>query len=258
MNADGCNLGCLYMTAVQLPGPASCRNQWAESSLNNYTSAKLITRTKKSFMWSGTYNNSQPILIESRMRLNTAVAPGMWVAFWGMPENDDFGWWCLSGEIDFMEHNTDLTFHSTLHHGGKVTQSNSNCSSFGDNIKLAQANETAQWHTFSTVWDSRYFRFFMDGKRYHEVRSDKFWSGNSTLPGAPYIVPFNLQLSLSVGGIWPGFKIDPGNHTMYVDYMKVEQLQCTLSEAGLCNDGVDNDCDGYTDGDDKACGGTMG
>ena len=63
----------------------------------------------------------------------------------------------------------------------------------------------------------------MDGKPYHEVRSSRWWSGNSTLPGAPYIVPFYLMFSLSVGGVWPGFVIDPGNHTMYVDYVKVRR-----------------------------------
>lgn len=48
------------------------------ATMTNYTSAKLSTNKKRSFLWSGTYNNSQPIVVEARMRLHTAVAKGMW------------------------------------------------------------------------------------------------------------------------------------------------------------------------------------
>lgn len=258
VDAPGCTNGCLYITAVQHASPVTCPNPRTGDTTTNYTSAKLVTKQKRNFMWSGTYNNSQPILIEARMRLNTAVAKGMWMTFWGLPASNntwcqacgDFGGWCASGDIDFVHHlGTEAAFPSKVWENGNNTNGQA-CNSNTGYANVTDANAAADWHTFTTIWDSTYFRFMLDGKPYHEVRQWK--SAGSSLPGAPYIRPFHLLLQLAVGA-QGGKEIDPGSHTMYVDYIKVEQLQCTKSEAGLCGDGIDNDCNGFADNQDPAC-----
>jgi hypothetical protein len=76
----------------------------------------------------------------------------------------------------------------------------------------------------------------------------------SSEPSAPFNRPFYLILNLAVGGNWPGNIVDPGDHTMLVDYVKVEQLQCGATE--VCGDGLDNNCNGVVDEGCAAAAGT--
>lgn len=61
-----------------------------------------------------------------------------------------------------MEHiNTESTYYVNLHYGGGKRINYRSCQQArGD---LLNTPDPAGWHTFGTLWDSSYIRFFLDG-----------------------------------------------------------------------------------------------
>jgi beta-glucanase (GH16 family) len=74
----------------------------------NYTSTRMTTKGKKYFKYGR---------IDIRAKL--PVGQGVWPALWMMPEENKFGGWPSSGEIDIMEmlgHEPSVLY-STIHYG---------------------------------------------------------------------------------------------------------------------------------------------
>lgn len=62
-----------------------------------------------------------PQCLPSSQNKYYVAATGSWPALWMLPEGSVYGGWCLSGELDVMEHvNKNTTFHGTAHYGGNV------------------------------------------------------------------------------------------------------------------------------------------
>lgn len=185
-----------------------------EAGTKEYTSAKLITKGKKSW----TYGR-----LEIRAKLPTGQ--GIWPAIWMMPEDDYiFGGWPSGGEIDIMEflgHETNKVY-GTLHYG------NPHGTNQGSYKLTGTDNFTDSYHVFSVEWEPGEIRWYVDGHLYFTENS--WYSGDTgeadyyTYP-APFNRDFYLILNLAVGGDWPG---NPDATTsfpakMYVDYVKVYQ-----------------------------------
>jgi beta-glucanase (GH16 family) len=168
---------------------------------NSYTSARLKTQGLQSF----TYGK-----IESRMKL--PLQQGIWPAFWMLGNSISQVGWPKCGEIDIMEHiskSTDLV--GTLHwdNNGHVQSGNS-----------IRCNVT-QYHVYGVEWDAKSVRWYLDGKKYHEVSILNNINSTSEMH-----LPFFIILNLAVGGQWPG---NPDGttafpDTMTVDYVRVYQL----------------------------------
>ncbi|GAF20109.1 beta-glucanase precursor [Bacillus sp. JCM 19046] len=81
-----------------------------------YTSGKVLTEGR----FSQTYGR-----FEARMRL--PAGQGFWPAFWMMPEDDQYGGWAASGEIDIMENAgaTPNKIGGAIHYGGLGRKTNS-------------------------------------------------------------------------------------------------------------------------------------
>ena len=70
-----------------------------------FTSGKIHTRNKRSFLYGR---------IEMRAKIPTGG--GMWPAFWMMPEDEVYGGWAASGELDIMESANDTDWiGGTIH-----------------------------------------------------------------------------------------------------------------------------------------------
>jgi hypothetical protein len=140
---------------------AGTANAWIEGNAlriqakngNPPTSARLTTRYwnnrttfKKTF---GPYGT-----MEGRMKgVNRS---GTWPAFWMLGTNHQSAGWAACGEIDIMEHaNSSANYQGTIHwnNPGWVYYSAANVS----------ANDFAQWHTYSIIWDSSQIRWMRDG-----------------------------------------------------------------------------------------------
>lgn len=185
-----------------------------EAGTKDYTSAKLITKGKKS------WTNGK---FEIRAKL--PGGQGIWPAIWMLPEDDNIlGGWPSGGEIDIMEflgHETNKVY-GTLHYGNPH-------SSTQGSYKLPGTDKfTDGYHVYGMEWEPGEIRWYVDGQLYFTENS--WYSGNTseadyyTYP-APFNRDFYLILNLAVGGDWPG---NPDETTsfpakMYVDYVKVYQ-----------------------------------
>jgi hypothetical protein len=109
----------------------------------NHTSARINTRDRFAFRHGR---------IEARIRL--PGGQGIWPAFWMLPQEDVYGTWAASGEIDIVEA-VNLggaggnTVFGTIHHGGEFP---SNVSSGND--YLVPTDATTGFHTYALEWDS--------------------------------------------------------------------------------------------------------
>ena len=111
--------GFLAITALSQPN-YECSNFNAPTTRREWTSAKLTTGGKQSFLWPASPNAS--VLIEAKIKI--PIASGTWPAFWMLPEPNAYGGWPSSGVIDIMEHvNTNGNVYGTLHFGGPNQES---------------------------------------------------------------------------------------------------------------------------------------
>ncbi|MDH3416739.1 MAG: glycoside hydrolase family 16 protein [Gammaproteobacteria bacterium] len=179
------------------------------SNGKNYTSARLNTRDRFAFRYGR---------VEARIRLPRGQ--GLWPAFWLLPQDNVYGTWAASGEIDVMEAVNlgvagNNTVHGTLHHGGAWP----NNVSSGSGYEVA-TDATADFHIYALEWDATEMRWYVDGVLYSMQNT---WSTTAAPFPAPFDENFHILLNVAVGGNWPGapnaataFPV-----TMEVDYVRV-------------------------------------
>jgi beta-glucanase (GH16 family) len=188
-----------YLTIRALKEASRCSSQ-----NRNYTQAYLDTIGKSSFKY-GRFE------MRAMSPNKPSTSKGLWPAFWLRP--DDGG----NGEIDVVELPGGADWYA------KATQA-----IFWDYTPVKQDTRTSLpgggypgdgFHTYTTEWDSKELRWYLDGKL--------IWQRNSsTTPwfDKAFNKPYNLRLNFQVGG-WLG---NPDASTIFpadfvVDYVKVWQ-----------------------------------
>ena len=201
-----------------------------------YTSARLVTRGNAAW----TYGR-----IEVRARL--PQGQGTWPAIWMLPEDEDYGTWAASGEIDILEvvnlgipcaecpSGREDTILGTLHFGGQ----------WPDNAYASTETHAPSvldgFHTFGIVWAPGRIDWTYDGQVYATQTKDAWWSSGSDAADAPFDRRFHLLLNLAVGGKLSeerGLKgVDESGYpkTMEVDWVRVWQCPDAASSADACN-----------------------
>lgn len=182
-----------------------------EASQNgkNYSSARLNTRDRFAFRYGR---------IEARIRL--PGGQGLWPAFWLLPQDDAYGDWASSGEIDVAEA-VNLgafggnTVHGTIHYGDAWPNNQSS----GSEYPVA-SDATTEFHDYALEWDATEMRWYVDDVMYAMQNT---WSTAAAPFPAPFDQPFYVLLNVAVGGNWPGA---PDASTMFpvtmeVDYVRV-------------------------------------
>ena len=153
--------------------------------------------------------------IEARVRV--PKGQGIWPAFWMLPEENRFGGWAVSGEIDIMEvvGHEPWRAHGTIHHGGSYP-----CNSFtGQSIDGPDLS--LDFHLYTIEWEENEIRWYLDGVQYAvqtPQTTGRFW---------PFIRPFHLLLNVAVGGNWPG---SPDGSTVFPQTMEVDYVRVYQSE----------------------------
>ncbi|NDI35167.1 carbohydrate-binding protein [Chengkuizengella sediminis] len=180
----------------------------------NYTSGKLKTDGLASWKYGK---------FEARIKL--PIGQGFWPAFWMMPQDDIYGGWASSGEIDIMENR------------GRLPQEISGAIHYGENwpnnvysggaITIPNNGTVADWHNYSVEWEPGEIRWYLDGQLYNTETS---WysrslgqSTNNPFP-APFDQEFYMILNLAVGGNFDGGRVPfPSDFPaeMLVDYVRV-------------------------------------
>jgi beta-glucanase (GH16 family) len=193
-----------------------------------YTSARLKTRKRDgSALFSRKYGK-----FEFRAKLPTGK--GVWPALWMLPQDDKYGPWASSGEIDVMEargHEPNKVL-GTIHFGSRWPMN----AEASKEYVLPRGGIIAGFHVYAVEWEPGEIRWYVDGERY---ATQSFWwsssksdAGKGVKPGAeadlnpwpaPFDQPFYLVMNVAVGGRFPG---NPDRTTVFpaemvVDYVRV-------------------------------------
>ena len=175
----------------------------------SYTSARLNTRDRFAFKYGR---------IEARIRF--PAGQGLWPAFWMLPQDDVYGTWAASGEIDVVEAvnlggSGGNTVFGTIHYGGEFP---ANVSSGND--YLVPADAAAEFHTYALEWDATEMRWYVDDILYSTQNS---WSTTAADFPAPFDERFYILFNVAVGGNFPGAPTSATEFpvTMEVDYVRV-------------------------------------
>lgn len=149
---------------------------------------------------------------------------GIWPALWMLPEDEAYGAWAASGEIDVMEAKGRLpgTTSGAVHFGGQwpVNKYIAGEYHFPDGQTFA-----SDFHVYTLIWEEDNFKWYVDGKFFFKVTRDQWYSvAAPNNPNAPFDQPFYIIMNLAVGGHFDGGRApDPGDipATMQVDYVRV-------------------------------------
>ena len=180
---------------------------------SSFTSGKVTSKGKQSFLYG-----------RIEMRAQIPEGGGMWPAFWMMPQDDVYGGWAASGEIDIMESANDMTtVGGTLHFGGSWPDNTST----GGSYSLGGSSFADDFHIYTVEWEPDVMRWYVDGVLFSTKTSSQWYTdaapGN---PRAPFDQEFYIILNAAVGGNYTGC-IEPGCITAslpqqyLIDYVRV-------------------------------------
>ena len=189
-------------TGVEFP------QDWPERGeviTREYISGKV--RTKGHAQWK--YGR-----FEARIKL--AKGQSLWPAFWMLPEENIYGEWPLSGEIDIMEainlgaicetcaDNIENRSSAALHFGETWPENR-----FLAKKKALSGAALDDWHVYALNWREDRMEWSVDGETFFSVESKDWFTpavGKSQNAIAPFDQPFYLMLNLAVGGNLPDNK----------------------------------------------------
>lgn len=174
----------------------------------NYTSSRIKTQGKKVFKYG-----------RVDMRAILPKGKGIWPAFWMLPQNNVFGGWPRSGEIDILEliGSEPAKAHATVHFGPGPGSIN-----ISKNYSLNGATFNDQFHVFSMEWEQDLMKFYVDDILYSTVTKADLGGNNY-----PFNEAFYFVVNLAVGGNWPG---PPDATTVFpqwyiIDFIRIYQKQ---------------------------------
>ncbi|HTE23909.1 family 16 glycosylhydrolase [Flavitalea sp.] len=172
----------------------------------NYTSSRIKTQGKRAFKFG-----------RIDIRAILPVGKGLWPAFWLLPQDNVFGGWPRSGEIDMMEYigGEPSKVLGTVHYGPGpgstyITRSTS----------LTAGTFNDKFHVFSLEWETDQIRWYLDGNLYTTISKADIGNNNY-----PFNENFYLLINMAVGGNLPGA---PDASTSFpqhliIDYIRVFQ-----------------------------------
>lgn len=188
----------------------------SEPQTRDYTSGKLETQSKKTFMYGK---------IEARMKLPRGK--GTWPAFWMLGDNifEPGVGWPRCGEIDIMEHGQDFDHLGAALHTGA---SNHNIGNQRTGTYHIDDYDT-DFHTYGLIWSEDQLQMYVDDNIYFTAKKSELGDSQDEWP---FDQPFYMILNHAVGGAWGGTPDDNlYPHTVEVDYVRVYKDIATSSSA---------------------------
>jgi len=192
-----------------------------------YTSARLKTRKRDgSPLFNQKYGR-----FEFRAKLPTGQ--GVWPALWMLPQEEMYGGWPASGEIDVMEARGQepTKVLGTLHFGSPWP---ANTEGSRDYV-LPNRGTIADFHIYALEWEPGEMRWFVDGRQY---AAQSFWWSSGKTDGrqgtkptkeadlnpwpAPFDRPFYIVMNVAVGGKFLG---KPDATTVFPAEMVVDYVR---------------------------------
>jgi beta-glucanase (GH16 family) len=193
-----------------------------------YTSARIKSRKR----------SGEPLFAKQygrfEFRAKVPSGKGLWPALWLLPQDDRYGGWAASGEIDVFEivgekpteQLGSIHFGATFPARELVTHTH----------PLPDGGSVGDWHVYAVEWEPGEIRWETDGLLW--ATQSFWWSSSQLVEGqgvpaaraadlnpwpAPFDQPFYLLMNVAVGGNFPGL---PNPQTAFpaelvVDYVRV-------------------------------------
>lgn len=178
----------------------------------DYTSSRIVTKDKVTTKYGR---------IEASIKL--PEGNGLWPAFWMMPNDDKYGAWASSGEIDIMESRGDQvnSVAGTIHYGGKWPNNRHT----GKTYDIPNKGKISDFHEYAVEWEPGEIRWYVDGVLCNTQNNWYSVDGNGekySFP-APFDQDFYIILNLALGGWFAGMDPDEdfSQAEMLVDYVRV-------------------------------------
>jgi len=203
----------------------------------DYTSGKITSEG----LFSQSYGR-----FEASMKL--PEGQGYWPAFWMMPEDDVYGGWAASGEIDIMENRGSETnqVSGAIHYGGIYPNN-----TYSEGAYRFDEGSTQEFNTYAVEWEPEEIRWYVNDELFY--RTSDWHSEEGEYP-APFDQEFHLILNLAVGGWFGG---DPDEITEFPAQVEVEYVRAYIdvnanheASAALADSAADED--DTTDVDDES------
>lgn len=192
-----------------------------------YTSARMKTRKKDG----GPLFNQRFGRFEFRAKL--PAGKGVWPALWMLPQEEKYGGWAASGEIDVMEARGQEPNKvlGTLHYGGRWPAN----AHTGKDYIFPKGGTFTDFHVYAVEWEPGEIRWLVDGDMYQTQKS--WWSTSKVVAGkgatpanetdlnpwpAPFDQPYYIIMNIAVGGKFLGNPdpTTPFPAEMIVDYVR--------------------------------------
>ncbi|KAI0267999.1 concanavalin A-like lectin/glucanase [Russula aff. rugulosa BPL654] len=227
---DGHTFNLTGCTNTNLTACGAVSNATSGTVINPVMSARISTKGKRSIRYGK---------VEVRAKLPRG--DWLWPAIWMLPENNTYGPWPLSGEIDIMEARGNspaypaqgIDYVRGSLNWGPLTWLNAVWKTYGW-WTVRRSTYADAFHTYSLEWTEDFLRIYVDNRLQHmlNLRFDvpffqrgKFptsvsnasqeiivpnpWAGRAN--SAPFDQPFYLILNVAVGGTNGWFPDGAGN-----------------------------------------------
>ncbi len=187
-------------------------DQWANEELQHYVddpknlffdNGLVIRATKEDPVYHSARINTKDKFSIQYGRIDiVAKVPmgrGTWPALWMLSQENHFGRWPRSGEIDIMEHvgrNQDVVFlclHTEAYNHRQEKQ-------YYFETKIEGVSTT--FHTYSIDWDSESITYYIDNQMM--VKYNKHDKPDTSAKGWPFDQEFFLIINLAIGGKFGG------------------------------------------------------
>ena len=151
-------------------------------------------------------------------RIKTNPYTGNFPAFWLMPQNNTFGGWPASGEIDIWE-----TINQTQEAHGSVHTNWTYTLGKGGNTNHMAGIDYTMWHVYSVEWTANKITWYVDGNKMWSYSKSTSQSDLDQLQW-PFDYPFYIILNQSVGnGSWAASPDKNHTYETLFDWVRVYQ-----------------------------------
>lgn len=196
--------GTANLTAYRTAEPFTCESPYGDFQAQ-YKAATVASRGK----FAQTYGR-----FEFRAQMPSVQRAGVHSALWLYPQDNTYGGWPNSGEIDVAEWWGDHpdNVYPSVHYAGENT-----ALSTGPNCPVASASTS--YHRYAVDWSATRMRFYYDG----QLCFEHAWTPSSPLSGSqPFDKPFYLVLTQLLYGAWDAVATGvPNAATLKVDWVRV-------------------------------------
>ncbi|MBM0124996.1 glycoside hydrolase family 16 protein [Pimelobacter simplex] len=199
----GVSSGLLRLTSTIRPEQFLCKSPYG-SWMTNAEVSTVATRSK----FTQTYGR-----FEARLKMPAESGiPGSHSAFWLYPQDQAYGRWPASGEVDIAEWFSGLpaNVYPSVHYAGENTALSS-----GYGCKMPTSSTA--FHTYAVEWTPTVMRFYYDGALCYSHS----WTPTGMSAPQPFDKPFYVVLTQVWGALWnTRTNAMADTSTLLVDYVK--------------------------------------